>query len=46
MQLTKSHLTGDTESGQRVFLGNALLKLHLTEASAASYMSIKIKVSH
>lgn len=30
--LITSHLTADTESGQRNFLGHFLLKLHLTEA--------------
>ncbi len=35
LSLSTSHLTADTELGQRVFLRHSLLKLHLTEVSTA-----------
>ncbi len=35
LSLSTSHLTADTESGQRVFLRHSLLELHLTEVTTA-----------
>ncbi len=35
LNLSTSHLTADTESGQSVFLRHSLLKLHMIEVSTA-----------